>query len=181
MLRKIRMAVAGIAVLFVGGSMGYRYTAGEGTLHVHAPDAQGVTVRLDGQLPNNLGPGQHFETKLPQGSHSVTIETADGASTTHTVEVESGFYEQLVPATPEQCWVKIDARAYYEGFEGLPSVDDRFPATGPIEVGGAMYFSEESLPNSIRDGNDVFLMWEIPCALLSAAPDDVLHAIGYDF
>lgn len=179
MLNKIKLALGGLFALIGASAMGTVYFTGSGTIHVHAPMDTAIVVALDDQAPQQLAPGQHFQGTLDQGEHVVGITTPDGQVTTHGVDVSSGFWEQLVPANSHQCWVKVDARAYYEGSSGPPSVDDRFGADAPIDVGGSMYFSEADLPQTIQEGHPVYLMWEIPCELMGADSATVLRAIGY--
>ncbi len=182
-LRNIRLVIAlivGIPVALFAAFMGIReYFNGTGTLHVVAPVEGSLVVRVDGIEQATLGPAQHGEIELEQGTHAVELVRGDGQVSARSVEVDDGFFEDLTPADG-QCFVELDATEAYYGHAPRPEVEARHFGESSFEISSSRYFAESEMPSSIQSGSHVYLVFEVPCAMSSASDRELLIAAGYD-
>ncbi len=182
MLNKIRWGIIGLVGLGAAGFAGYTYVSGAGEIHVKAPQETGVSVVVDGKEVATLAAGTHQRLKIDQGKHTVQIKLSEGdGEATHEVDVDSGFYEALIPG-PQQCFADFDV---YDTFYGkadpppVPGVEGTHGADKPISITSNHYFSEDALPNEIKEGSDVNLLEQIPCELVGKSDDEVRSATGF--
>jgi hypothetical protein len=208
-LRKVKTAlivVFGIPCLILVVGVGvHEYFKGQGELHVLAPQADRVSVDIDGELAGKIPAGQHEVFDVSRGTHTVDITVGGGDETvSYAFEAKSGFWHGVAPASADQCLAQLEvSETYYEGAKvkdgmlPLPRLEDRFRggdggaggagsggAGGVVTLNGSVYFSEEALPNEIDEGSKIYLVFEIPCALMDAPDQEVvvsyLGFMGYE-
>jgi hypothetical protein len=183
MLNKIRLFLAVVIVVplvIIGGIMAaVEWWSGSGTLHVHASPGEAVSVSIDGAAIEGVYPGQHFTRELAQGAHRVAI-TGPMGQASYDVSVSSGMWESLLPTSPQQCWVELDVYDfYYSPSRSMPTIRERYGATGPISIGGGAYFDDTALPRTVSEHSSVVLMQPVPCPVLNAPDDQVLYGLGF--
>jgi hypothetical protein len=145
---------------------------GSGTLHVVTVGSGGVNLSVDGTPTlESLQDEDHYTFKISQGQHEVKItDPGTGTSTTYSVNVPDGFTDVLLPVRADQCFVRFNmtTAAYSSGnSDQPPPVVDRFKNGGqPITVPSSTYFTFEEMPKKRRDKQSVYMLRDVPCALL---------------
>ncbi|MGE0788653.1 MAG: hypothetical protein AB7S26_23480 [Sandaracinaceae bacterium] len=182
-LRNIRLVIAaviGIPLAIIAGVMALvEWWSGEGTVHVVAPLDSAVTILIDGAPSGTVNAGGHSEIELAQGDHEIQLQRADGVSGNHALDVDSGYFEVLTPASG-QCFVELDGTEAYYGSAPRPEVEERHFDGQPIEVNGSTYYDDQHLPSQISDSAHVYLMFEVPCTMSAASDAELLAAAGYN-
>lgn len=186
MLNKIRLIillVVGVPALLIGGGIAaYTAIAGDGEITVVAPPDVALKYTVDNGAAQTLAAGNHGTLKAKQGEHTVTIDFGDGP-TSRKFKISSGFANMLVPGKG-QCFLLLDvAKSHYDyghGTAKFPSVDKKIADDQPFDLPGSLYFSEASLPSSLKEGNSCNLLTEVPCEALKGSDAEVLKAAGYE-
>jgi hypothetical protein len=181
-MRKVRLGLMlGFSLpclVFIAAFVTWKWWSGEGTVHVHAPPRENLTIEIDGQLMPVMG--AHFSRELSQGIHRVAIHSSSGAQAYYEIDVDSGFWSRLLPVSPAQCWVDLDVYdVYYAREQGPPEIEGRHDATGPIDLPSGARFSAASLPSQVTEDGTVHLFREVPCSMLNADDGELLDALGY--
>jgi hypothetical protein len=107
-----------------------------------------------------------------------------GAARTHSVTIEDGAYDRVVPG-PGQCFVDLDVtQSHYRTYGRAqrstpPTIVGRHFDGEPFDVNRTHYYAEHMLPDDISQSRHVFLVQEAPCALAEASDAEVLDAAGY--
>lgn len=181
-LNNIRLAIAIIFVvpcLMIAGVFAVvQWWNGNGTVHLVPSPGETVAISIDGAPPETVYENQHWRRDLPQGAHHVTVTGPLGVQQMD-VNVSSGFYSDLIPTSPSQCWVELDATHFYFGASrSLPTVLNRYPATATISVSGD-YLSEDELPSSIDDRSTVRMLVPISCGVMGQPDAQLVDMLGY--
>jgi hypothetical protein len=184
-LRKVRLiilAVIGIpTLLFMGGMAVYEYVAGDGHLHLVAPEDAELSYVIDGRPAKKLAPGVHENITLPQGEHVVKL-SSDIGQTERKVKISSGFAQLLVPAHDGQCFVLLDvSKSHYGNAKTAkqPKLLQRISASTIADLPSSTHFGEASLPSSIKDDESCDLLETVDCGVLSKDDGELLVALGY--
>ncbi len=181
-LNHIRLAIALIFVvpclLLMGVFAVVQWWNGSGTLHLVPSPGETVGVSVDGSPPETVYENQHWRRELPQGTHHVVVTGPLGIQQMD-VNVSNGFWSNLVPTSPSQCWVELDATHFYFGSSrALPTVLNRYQATTTITV-GSDYLSEGELPSSIDDRSTVRMLVPISCGVMGQPDAQLVDMLGY--
>lgn len=186
MINKIRLVIAlvvGVPLLILGGGfVAYQAIAGDGEITLVAPPDVELKYSLDNGPLQTLAAGQHTRLKAKQGEHTATLDFGDGAAT-RKFKVSNGFADMLVPGKG-QCFAVLDvAKSHYDyghGAAKFPEVDKRIAEDQPADLPGSLYFDENALPSSLKEGNSCNLLVEVPCAALKGTDAELLKAAGYE-
>lgn len=156
----------------------FQFFTGHGQLHVVPSPGETVGIQIDGGPIEMATPFQHWRRDLTQGTHHVVV-TGPLGSTQMDVNVSNGFWSNVVPTSPSQCWVELDAMHYYFGVaRSLPTILARYPATSPISVGGD-YLSEDELPASVDEHASVRMLVPVSCGILAYPDPALVTSLGY--
>lgn len=185
-----RLGVRGTIAVFLGlpilvlgaGVAAYQGLFGEGDLVFVAPFSGSLTFDIDGH-PQTLKAGDHRRVKAKQGKHQVKLSTDEG-DVSRTVEVKNGFAELLVPGTG-QCFVVLDvSRSNYKfddkPADKLPTLKERIGADQITDLPGALYYSDEELPQSIKENASCNLLLRVDCGMLKLSDTELLTALTSD-
>ena len=179
---KIKLAAVGVVGVGAAGAAGYVYMTGEADLHVLAPQNTGITVRVGDKDVATVKAGAHTKFSIAQGEYSIELANDDGDTHTVKVNVDSGFYEALVPSTAEQCFADLDV---YETFYGkanpppMPELAGTHGSDKAMDVSSNHYYSDAALPNEVKEGSTINLVQEIPCDLVGKDVDIINEAVGF--
>ena len=167
-------------MLVVGGFALRAYIGGEGMVHVMFPQDDIGTLRVDGREVTPWDRRSRVRTySVAQGTHQVSVESAQGHSASYSVKIEDGFAYQVIPFDAEQCFVLIDvAKSHYGSGKGASVLVKRYPEHHPIEVEGGAYFGVEGLPGSNQAFSSADMVQDVPCELLKESDAAILKAVG---
>jgi len=187
MLNKVRLIIVlviGVPLLLFGAGMAaYTFINGKGDLEIVAPGDADLTYTLDNGKQQTLKAGNHAKLPVEQGKHGLTLESTYGKAERH-VEVTNGFQHLLVPADDGQCFVVLDvSRSHYQygskAADKYPTVKARVKSSDAYDLPGSLYFSEKSLPASLKEGNACNLLLEVECKHLEKSDAELMVALGY--
>ncbi len=175
--------IAVVIAVLTGVALLWDDATGTGTVHVIGPTTGAVTLFVDGEQRTALGMREHHRLELEQGTHEIRLVHVSGAERTHSILIEDGGYNRVVPG-PSQCFADLDVTdAHYRttyGTQAQPTtVEARHFDGEPFGVGGRRYFSAHMLPNDISRGARAHLVLEVPCNLASASDAALVAAAGY--
>ncbi len=187
------MSVAPVLIVFSlyaligGGVLGFAVFIKPGTVHVVCPVESTVQVKLDGSSPMSLDPGEHVKLDLDRGEHVIVVsDGASGRSVTHKVEVKTGFFDQVAPASDDQCFVTLDMTDFSyplyraKGTEPpMPVLFDTHDERLPFDLPSSTYLDMDEMPENIESGSSVYLMLDIPCGRLSGTDAEILTNLGF--
>lgn len=187
MLSKIRLIIVlviGVPMLLFGaGAAAYTFMNGKGDLELVAPADAELSYTVDNGPKRTLTAGNHVKLPVEQGKHALELESTYGKAQ-RTVEVTNGFQHLLVPADDGQCFVVLDvSRSHYQygskTADKYPTVKARVKSSDTYDLPGSLYFSEKSLPASLKEGNACNLLLEVECKHLEKSDSELMVALGY--
>lgn len=187
MLSKIRLIillVVGVPMLLLGaGYAAYTFMNGKGDIELVAPGDADLTYTLDNGKSATIKAGNHMKIPVEQGKHALELESTYGKAQ-RSVEVTNGFQHLLVPADDGQCFVVLDvSRSHFQYGSKTPAkyptVKARVKSAEPYDLPGSLYFSEKSLPSSLKEGNACNLLLEVECKHLEKSDTELMVALGY--
>lgn len=187
MLNKVRLVILLVlvvpAVLFGLGFAAYQFISGKGDIQLVAPADADLTYSIDNGPPGTLKAGRNLKLALPQGKHGLKLESSYGKAE-RTVDITNGFAHLLVPADDGQCFVLLDvSKSHYEygskKADKYPRIKARVKSSETYDLPGSLYFSEASLPKSLKEGNACNLLREVECDQLARGDTELMMAMGY--
>lgn len=179
--------IFGLYALIGGGALGYMFFLDPGEAHVVCPVDRAIEVKLDHEDPVPVDPGDHVTLRMSRGEHAVRVmdHSTDGV-VTHRLDVGSGFFEMVLPAAPQQCFVRLDMTEYtyplyrLKDGEGLsPVVYETYRETEPFKLPSSTYLSEDEMPASLESGSSAYLLLDFPCDRLEGTDEEILHELGF--
>jgi hypothetical protein len=178
----IRLVIAVVIVVPCGIMMAIfaavQFIQGSGTLHVVPSPNETVSISIDNGPAEVAMPFQHWRRDLPQGMHHVVV-TGPLGITQMDVNVSNGFWSNVVPTSPSQCWVELDATHYYFGTSRtMPTILNRYQANEPISV-GSDYLAENELPSSIDENATLRMLVPASCGILAQPDAAIVSMLGY--
>lgn len=178
----LRLIIAVVFVVPCGILMAafaaYQFMNGQGQIHVVPSPGETVNISIDNGPPEVASPLSHWRRSVPQGAHHVAIMGPLG-TTQMDVNVSNGFWSNVIPTSPSQCFVELDATHYYFGAgRSLPTVLNRYQANEPISVGGD-YLSEDELPSSVDERTTVRMLVPLSCGILPQPDAQLVYSLGY--
>ena len=180
MLKNLKIIVGVLVGLLIAGGVGYSMIFGNGAFHVLAPEGGAVTVSLDGEDLGSLSAGTHQRYNLKQGEHVVTLTPAEGEATEHSVNVENGMYDDMLPLSG-QCLAVFDVTNYwYEENRLLDKLSEEISVELKSTDGAAfdhpagVHYSTDDLPMQIQEGHRVELMMQLPCESLTVSDEQLI-------
>lgn len=187
MLNKVRLIIAlviGVPVLLIGAGMAaYTFINGKGDIELVAPGDADLKYSLDNGPQQTLKAGTHAKLPVEQGKHALELESTYGKAQ-RSVEITNGFQDLLVPADDGQCFVVLDvSRSHYQygskTADKYPKVKARVKSSDTYDLPGSLYYSEKSLPASLKEGNACNLLLEVECKHLDKSDSELMVAMGY--
>ncbi len=180
-------AIFGLYGMIGGGFLGYMFLLDPGEVHVVAPRDRALAVIVDKDAPVVLEPGKHVAIEMDRGRHEITITQGGGGGTMyHEVDVGSGFFDMVAPATAGQCFVRLDMTDYaYPMVRArstsppMPVIEERIDERTPFKVGSSTWLDEGDMPGSLESGSRAFLLVDVPCDRLAASDGEILADLGY--
>jgi hypothetical protein len=181
------LLIIGLYVLVGGGVAGYMVFLAKGELHMVCPEAHSCGISIDGGEPERVDGGSRFTTKLDKGEHVIRVaDLVAGTEVAHRVDVGAGVPKMLVPASPDQCFVRLDVtEAMYGGAyrndvgPPLPTVADRYGSSDPIDIPSSTYVTQVDLPTSLEQGYAAYLVEDVPCSMIEKSDGDILEYLGF--
>jgi hypothetical protein len=150
---------------------------GNGAVTVIAPAGASVSVVADDVELGAVPAGGHARFNLGQGKHTVALTATSGSVATHTIDIGSGAFDQVLPVG-EQCFVHLDVtRHWYEDGKPLSGVlvEGTFSGGTPFDLPTGVHFATGDLPAELAEGHQAELLLELPCVAL-AEPKDTMIA-----
>lgn len=187
MLNKVRLVIFLVlvvpAVLAGLGFAAYQFISGKGDVQLVAPADADLTYSVDDGPPQKVKAGGHVKLPLAQGKHGLKFESSYGKSE-RTVDISNGFAHLLVPADDGQCFVLLDvSKSHYEygskKADKYPRIKARVKSNETYDLPGSLYFSESSLPRSLKEGNACNLLKEVECEQLARGDTELMMAMGF--
>ncbi len=177
-LRKLRMIlllVFGVpSLLCVGGVAVWETLFGEVTVAVLGP----ATVWIDGELAATVTDYEALQVELPQGAHTLKIQTELGAAEL-SADLDSAWDSWLLPS-PGQCFLQLDVTDTYYGYGESedPFIKARHGDGALIELPANWAFFEDDLPESISEHAQAYLIIDLPCDRIQDSDADLLAEMG---
>lgn len=153
---------------------------GNGAITVIAPAGASVAVVADEVEFPAVPAGKHARFNLEQGKHTVTLLATHDRTTTHTIEVGSGAFDEVLPVG-EQCFVHLDVTRYwYDDARPVAAVvvEATFWGGEPFELPTGVHFATADLPAELEEGQQAELLLEVPCVASSWPTEQMIrHAL----
>lgn len=187
MLNKVRLIIVlviGVPMLLIGAGMAaYTFINGKGDIELVAPGDADLKYSIDNGPQQTLRAGNHAKLPMAQGKHGLELESTYGKAQ-RTVEITNGFQDLLVPADDGQCFVVLDvSRSHYQYGsktpDKFPTVKGRVKSSDTYDLPGSLYYSEKSLPASLKEGNSCNLLLEVECKHLEKSDTELMAVLGY--
>jgi hypothetical protein len=159
---------------FVAVILGFVFMFGPGHVFVVAPSDRALEVSVDGGKPEHVRAGGHVLLNLGQGTRSIHFAPVDGPPVDVTVDVPSGFANQLA-MLPGTCFAEVDVTdSHYGRGDGRAELIEVHRAPGAV-LTGVPVFRESELPAHISENVRQTLVSEVPCD--AATPGEVLRSL----
>lgn len=154
---------------------------GNGAITVIAPAGASVTVVADGVELGAVAAGKHGRFNVEQGKHAVTLTATRDRIASHTIDVGSGAFDQVLPLG-EQCFAHLDVtRHWYDDARPLSAVlvEGTFSGSTPFDLPTGVHFATADLPAELEEGHQAELLLEVPCVAVSGPQDTLVElALG---
>jgi hypothetical protein len=178
----IRLVIAVVILVPCGIMMAIfaavQFMTGSGTVHVVPSPNETVSISIDNGPAEIAAPFQHWRRDVSQGAHRVVITGPLGMQQMD-VDVSNGFWSHVIPTSPSQCWVELDATHYYFGSSHtMPTILQRYQAGAPISV-GSDYLAENELPASIDEHGSIRMLVPLSCGVLAQPDAQIIDQLGY--
>ena len=158
---------------FVALILGFVFMFGSGNVFVVAPRDQAIEVSVDGGDTRRVAAGSHALLKVGQGTHTLNFKPAEGAVVDATIEVPSGFANQIV-MLPGTCVAEVDVtESHYGGGRGRPELIELHKTPGGL-LTGVPAFRVSELPENISENVRQTLVGDVPC---DATPGDMFRSL----
>jgi hypothetical protein len=170
----VRLGLAGVVLAAIGVGAAYNYFTGNGEITVVAPPDAELKVSIDGVEQPVIAADARGHYDVAQGQHAIVV-----GDRTWDIKVSSGFFHQLLPAT-NQCFVRYDVtKSFYKtGADQEMTVEDRYFDDKPVDVGSSDYFTDGEFPSSIKDGDHVYFVRDVPCTSKNATNIELVDQFG---
>jgi hypothetical protein len=176
-IKWILVIVGGVAVAAL---VAVALLFGNGAITVIAPVGASVSVVADDVEIGAVPVDEHRRFNLDQGKHTVTLTATRERMSTHTIEIGSGAFDQVLPVG-EQCFAHLDVtRHWYDDARPLSAVlvEATFSGGTPFDLPTGVHFATKDLPAELEAGQRAELLLEVPCVALSWERDALVeHAL----
>jgi len=186
-MSKVRLVILLVlvvpSVLCGIGFAAYQFIAGDGDIELVAPGDADLSYSLDNAPPQKLTRGNHTTLKAKQGKHTLELESTYGKAH-RVVDVKNGFSNLLVPADDGQCFVLLDvSRSNYQYGsktpDKYPTLKARVKSSDIYDLPASVYFTQASLPQSLKEGTACNLLQEVECEHLAKSDEELFQLMGY--
>jgi hypothetical protein len=178
---RIKWILAIVVGVIIAALVAVALLFGNGAITVIAPAGASISVVADGVELGTVAAGKHGRFNLEQGKHTVTLTASPDRIATHTIDVGSGAFDQVLPL-PEQCFAHLDVtRHWYDDARPLGAVlvEETFTGSTPFDLPTGVHFATAELPAEIDEGHQAELLLEVPCVAVSGPPGALVeHALG---
>jgi hypothetical protein len=168
----IGVVLAGVASIFL-----FWIFLADRTVHITAPQDYAVRLTVDQESPIEIPAGARRDVSVGKGKHVFRFESASNAAPPFTQELtlDAGTFSAVVPSARSQCYVTLDVSMSHYGSRGRKTIRPQLVArhAGAMPFEGSGFYSEESLPQSIKGNGPVHLNVPVSCTDL-AKPDTEL-------
>jgi hypothetical protein len=177
---RIKWILAIVGGVVIAALVAVALLFGNGAITVIAPASASVSVVAGDVELGAVPAGKYGRFNLAQGKHAVTLTATRDRIATHTIEIESGAYDQVLPVG-EQCFAHLDVtQHWYDDAKPLSAVllIATFSGGAPFDVPTGVHLATADLPAELGDGQRAELLLEVPCVVLSWGEDAVIeHAL----
>jgi hypothetical protein len=175
-MNRIKWILAIVGGVVIAALVAVALLFGNGAITVVAPMGASVAVVVDGVELEAVPVGEHRRYNLEQGKHTVELVATRERGSTHTIEVGSGAYDQVLPVG-EQCFAHLDVtRHWYDDAKPLSAVlvEATFAGGTPFDLPTGVHFATKDLPAELAEGQQAELLLEVPCAAVSSWPAEAM-------